>query len=227
MLTLPMVAATLPPSLKKSVTQGLVDQLNNLAEDSQIAEAVRENFISYSSVLQDGRFKVEDYLHAVKFVSFKLMSLPDRDAYIRTFPERYQELVSRGTTSKELSSYVSMYKRGKLVTMLLEQSMVPFHVINQDARQRALNKQLQLMANAKSEMVQFSAANSILQHTAPPPAVVGTQLNLNIGESSGLKDLEATLRQLAAQQKQLIESGVSTRSIAAQAIVDAEVEPAK
>ena len=34
--------------------------------------------MSYTSVMKDGRFKTEDYAHAVAYVSFKLMGLTIR-----------------------------------------------------------------------------------------------------------------------------------------------------
>ena len=69
MITIDQVTRALPPNLKKAATQSLVDELNNIATDPEIAEAIRDNFISYTRVLGDGRFKTEDYLNAVKFVS--------------------------------------------------------------------------------------------------------------------------------------------------------------
>lgn len=226
MLTVDLVSRTVPPSLKRSVTQSLVDQLNNIHTDPDIAAAMRENFLSYTKVLGEGRFKIEDYINAVKFVSFKLMSMSNKDAYIRTFPQRYQDLMAAGADEKILSSYVSMYAKGKLVNLILEQSMVPTWVLNQDIHQRAINQLAELMVNAKSEMVQATAANSILLHLKKPDAAAGPLVNINMPESSGVKELQATLTQLALQQKQLIEQGVSPRTIAAQSIVEAEVEPA-
>lgn len=224
MLTCDQVASVLPATLKKSVTQSFVDQINNIVTDPVHAEAVRENFISYTRVLQDGKYKIQDYLHAVTYVSFKLMNMSNKDAYARTFPQRYADLVAKGATPKDISAYVAMYNKGKLVNAILEQSLIPFHVINQDLRQKALNTQVDLMRNAHSEMVRMQAANSILTHLTPPKELATTQINVNVGESSGLNELQNKLTELAAQQQRLIAAGVSTKEIAAQTlIVDAEV----
>lgn len=224
MFTVDLVVRTVPPNLKKSVTQHLVDLLNNVSTDPEIADAVRNNFLSYTSVLQDGRFKLEEYLNAVKFVSFLLMDMSKKDAYIKTFPDRYQRLLSEGADEQVVSSYVSMYAKGKLPNLILEQSLVPIWVLNQDKRQKAINRAAYLMANAKSEMVQITAANTLLTHLAPPAEAAKVNININQqGETTSLQQLEGMFHQLAAQQKQLIEQGIPTKTIAAQPIIDAEV----
>ena len=73
MLTQQEVVKALPANLKSCVTQSLVDNINNISADPLIAEQIRNNYISYTAVLKDGKFKTEDYLSAVAYVSFKLM----------------------------------------------------------------------------------------------------------------------------------------------------------
>lgn len=221
MLTLDIVQRALPANLKKTATQALVDELNNLSLDPELAEAIRDNFISYSKVLQEGRFKTEDYVNAIKYVSFKLMGDSNQDAYFKTFPQRYQALMTKGATAQEVSAYVSMYAKGKLVNLILEQSLVPTWVLNADIHQKAVNQLATLMTSARSEMVQMQAANAILTHLKKPEAV-GPLINIDMREQSGINELRDTLGKLAAQQKALIEKGVPTKEIAAQSIIDIE-----
>lgn len=222
MLTLDTVSRALPANLKKSATQTLVDTLNNVSTDPEMAEAIRENFLSYTKVLTEGRFKVEDYLNAVKYVSFKLMNYTNKEAYFRTFPQRYQELIANGADEKTVSAYVSMYAKGKLVNLILEQTLVPSWVLNQDKYQKAINRLAHLMTTARSEMVQVTAANALVTHLTKPKEA-GPLVNINLNEQSGMNELKDTLSRLAKQQKELIERGVPTKEIAAQSIVEAEV----
>jgi hypothetical protein len=214
-----MVEKALPANLKVAATQALTDQINNIVSDPLIAEQVRSNFLSYSGVLRDGKFKTEDYLHAVTYVSFKLMGMSNQDAYIRTFPQRYQALVAKGTTTKDISAYVAAYARGKLVNMILEQSLVPSWVLNQDLYQKALNTQADLMLNANSEKVRSDAANSILTHLGKPKEA-GPLVNIDMRETSGMNELKTLLTQLAQGQRQAIQGGASPKEIAAQRIID-------
>lgn len=221
MLTIQEVEKALPPNLKSVVTQSFVDRINNIVNDPIVAEQVRNNFISYTKVLQDGKFKTEDYLHAVTYCSFKLMGLSNQDAYFRTFPQRHAALVAKGTSAKDIASYVSMYNKGKLVNMIMEQTLVPSWVLNQDAYQKAINTQVELMTTAASEMVRTQAANSILTHLAKPKEA-GPLVNIDMRENSGMNELKDALVKLATQQRELIQSGVSTKTIAEQTIIEAD-----
>ena len=49
-LTKQQIINALPANFKNSVTQELVDTINNITQDQLVAESFRENFISYSGV---------------------------------------------------------------------------------------------------------------------------------------------------------------------------------
>lgn len=221
MLTREELEQSLPPNLRSAATQQFADKINQISSDPVVAEQIRENFISYTSVLKDGRFKTEEYLNAVAYVSYKLMGCTNQEAYQKTFPQRYAALVAKGTLSKDIAAYVTAYHKGKLVNMIMEQTMTPFWVLNQDAYQKAINTQVDLMMNANSEKVRSDAANSILTHLKPPEK---KEINLNVGvqESAGLAELKNALTDLASKQIDAIQSGTSTKQIAALPLVDAE-----
>lgn len=223
MLTQDMVVRAVPANLKSAITPQLVDLVNNIAADPLVAEQVRNNFISYTGVLKDGKFKTEDYIHAVAYVSYKLMGDSNQDAYFKTFPARYQALMAKGSTPKDISAYVSAYNKGKLVNLVLEQTLVPAWVLNQDLYQRALNVQADLMMNAASEKVRTDAANSILTHLTKPKEA-GPLINIDARETSGMTELKEMLGKLATQQRDLIASGVTAKAIAAQPIIDVEAK---
>lgn len=222
MLTREDVERALPPTLKSAATQALTDRVNTIVSDPILAEEIRNNFIGYSSVLKEGRFKTEEYLNAVTYVSHKMRNLSNQDAYISTFPQRYADLKARSISDKDLSSYVAAYHRGKLVNLVMEQALVPVHVLNQDVYQKAINVQAELMLNAKSEKVRSDAANSLLTHLAKPKEVAGNKLEINIGENSGMTELKDLLAQTAERQRQLIESGVETREVAGTPLIAAK-----
>lgn len=221
-LTIEQVKEAVPKSLKVAVTPQLVNKLNTMVSDPELSKVVQDNFITYSVVLRDGKFKLEDYINAVTFCTYKTMGLTNREAYIKTFPQRYQNLCAKGTANT-LDQFVNAYFKNRMVQSILERTIIPFHILNYDARQEALNTQVTLMMTAKSEMVRMKAADSVLAHTEPPQAV-GPLLNINMGKSSALEDLEKTISELAKMQKQAIhDKTVTTKDIAEQRIVEAEV----
>lgn len=215
MLTQDDVRKALPIHLKNAATPTLVDTLNTIPLEPEVAESIRENFISYTTVLKDGKYKLENYMNAVAYCTFRLMGYNNQESYARTFPERYAELVAEGRSSKEISSYVAMFNKGKLVTAIMEQAMIPTWLLNADVFQKAINHQVYLMENAKSEMVQTQAAKSLLDTLKKPDS---KEVNLNIGvtEDQGVEELKKLMTSLAEKQIELIEGGVSTKEIAHQ-----------
>ena len=199
MLTLQDLKDALPVHLKSSATPALLNSVNNAAVDLEEAEAIRTNFISYSSVLADGRFKVQDYLNACTYVSYLLMGHNNQEAYKRTFPQRYQQMSIVGKTTKEISAYVANYNKNKLVNLVREQSLIPSWVLNQDVYQKAIDTQFDLMVNANSEKVRCEAANSILTHLKRPETKK-VEIDLGVKDNSGLNELKDMMSALAQKQ---------------------------
>ena len=211
-LTKQEIVKALPPNLKSAVTDQLVDYVNNVTQDQEVAELMRDNFITYAKVMQEGRFKTEDYVNAVAYVSYKHMGLSNKEAYFKVFPHRHAALVAKGTSEKDIAAYVAGYHKGKLVNLIMEQSLVPVWIVNQDIYQKAINVQADLMQNAASEKVRSDAANSILTHLAKPKDAVAA-INIDLRDTSGIRELKDTLTQLAQSQQDSIRQGSDTRTI--------------
>ena len=225
LITLEEVRASVPTKLQSVVSQSLVDKLNYLnSEVPEAAESIRDNFITYVDVLQEGKYKLEDYLNAIKYVSFKLMNKTNRDAYRLTFPDRFKRMKESRNAEKDIDSVISAYNRNKLVNKIYEKTIIPSWILNQDAYQEAINTQVRLMRTASSERVQAMAADSILNHLKRPENITQAQLNINVGTGSFIDELQKNLINLAQSQKELIKSGVSTKEIAEQRII-VDVEP--
>lgn len=220
-LTREEVESALPANLKGAATQEFTDKVNQIVSDPEEAELVRNNFVSYTSVLKEGKFRTEDYLNAVTYVSFKLMGYNSFDSYVKTFEDRYTAMVAAGKSRKEISSYVTHYNRNQLVNLILEQSLVPSWVLNQDAFQKAINTQVDIMTNSNSDIARTQAANSLMTHLKRPEPK-NLQLQVNVSESQAMLDLKSALSELAKKQIDAIESGTPTKLIAGSAIVDAE-----
>lgn len=212
MLTKAEIISALPPNLKSAVTDQFVDMVNDITQDQQAAEYIRDNFITYTMVLKEGRFKTEDYLNAVAYVSYKHMGLSNQEAFFKVFPNRHAALVAKGTSSKDIAAHVAGYHKGKLVNLIMERSLVPTWIAYQDVYHKAISVQADLMENAVSEKVRCDAANSILTHLQKPKEAA-VALNVDLRENSGMKELVSTLRELAQGQQQAIQNGVDAKVI--------------
>lgn len=214
-LTVQELSQCLPASMKGQATQSLADKINQLVSDPDVAEQISNNFVILSSVLKEGRYKLDDYMNAIQYVSFKLMGMSNLESYKLTFPQRYQRLVSKGASDKDISAYVAGYNKGKLVSSLLEQAAIPAWLLNQGVFQDAINHQAFLMKNAKSEKVQSDAANSLIV-ALKQPEKKEVSVNLGVTETDGMREMKEMLGNLAQAQKDLISQGVTTKKIAHQ-----------
>jgi len=213
-MTIDEFKKALPEKVKKSVTTELINMVNQTLSDPDMYETYRDNMLSYGSVMADGRFKIPNYIMAVKYCSHKLMGKSNIKAYTATFPEKIERFMKEGVKDSDIASYVTAYNKSKLVNLILEQSLVPFWVLNQDNRQKALNTQVELMLSANSEKVRSDAANSVLTHTAAPTT---HKVELDIGQTQGnvVDELRRATMALVAETKTAIQSGVITAKEAA------------
>ncbi len=224
-LTIEQFKQALPEKVKKSVNQELIDQVNATLSEPELYESYRDNLISYTKVMADGRFKVSSYIEAVKYVSHKLMGCTNIDAYVKTFPAKYARFIADGVSAKDIASYVTAYNKNKLVNLIFEQTLIPSYVLNQDLYQKALNVQADLMVNSHSDKVRCDAANSLLTHLKMPETQK-VELEIGYKEDSSIAALRATTLELARQQRIMMESGAMTAQDIAHSkfIVDVEAK---
>lgn len=205
-LTVEQFKQCLPDKVKKSINQELIDQINNTLADPELYESYRDNLLSYTKVMADGRFKVSSYVDAVRYVSHKLMGSTNIEAYTKTFPDKYARFVQQGVQAKDIASYVTAYNKSKLVNLIFEQTLIPSYVLNQDLYQKALNVQAELMIASKSDKVRCDAANSLLTHLKMPETQK-IELEIGVKEDSSIQALRDSTMALARQQRMMMEAG--------------------
>lgn len=224
-LTIDQFKMALPDKMKKSVNQELIDQVNLTLSDPELYEAYRDNLLSYTRVMADGKFRVEQYIAAVKYISHKLMGCSNIEAYTKTFPDKYTAFVQQGVAPKDIASYITAYNKTKLVNLIYEQTLIPSYVLNQDLYQKALNVQAELMTTANSEKVRCDAANSLLTHLKMPETQK-VELEIGVKEDGSIAALRAATMELARSQRLMVESGAMNAQEIGHSkleIVDAEV----
>ncbi len=221
-ITKEQLLRTLPKKFHNNVTPKFIEVLNSSITDPVFREIYRDNLLGFSTIIKDGKFKLQSYLDAVKYVSYKSMGSLDIDAYSKTFPDRYQRLVLEGTSQKAISSYATAFKKTQLVTRLFEQTMIPIHIGNADVFQRAVNEQAHLMVHARSEKVRSDAAHSLMT-TLKPPVAKEIDLKVGVVQDKSLDELRGAMIDLVKTQKGLLEDKTLTpKQIASSRIVQEE-----
>ena len=223
-LTKEQLSGAMPDKrFRKHITDEVVAVINS-EPDSELRRVFRDNTLTYSSVLSTGKYSLAAYVNAIKFISLKLMGDKASTAYSKVFPDRYQNLVDKGASASYIASFADNYSKTGLISKIMEQTMVPTHILNAGVYQEAINVQAELMHTAKSELVRQKAAESLMSNlTAPSPAKV----EIDIGYSNDVvEDLRATTKALAQQQLKMILNGQSSaKEVAHSEIIAKRVEP--
>ena len=212
-LTKEQLQGSMPKKFRHNVTDEMISFINS-TEGDEFRDVYKENLIGFASVIESGRYKMLDYVNAVKFVSYKLIGDSNTIAYAKTFPDRYQRLVDKNTPMKTIASFSTAYNKGDLVHKILERTLVPVHILNMDVHQEAINTQAELMRSAKSETVRQKAAECLITQLKAPEAA---KIEVDVSYSnSSIDELRETTRALAQQQLKMIQSGAVTAEHVAQ-----------
>lgn len=219
-LTVDEFKEAMPPHVRKNINPVLMDQINGAITDPEVLAVFRENVLGLTTVMKEGKFKIESYLYAVKFVSHKLLGDNNITAWAKTFRSRYNAMIGRGCTRSEIAAVTSRYASSKLVILMLGQTLMPTHILNAPLYQEALNVQASIMRNpAASYKVQSDAAN-YLMGALKPPEVAKVELDIKVGEDETIKALRESTMALVGQQKELIRIGAaSVRAVAESRLV--------
>ena len=215
MIKLSVLKQSVPKSMRPAVTQEMVDILNSCQgpEDEMFAESYRENFMSYIGVVRDGHISLKKYIDGVKYCSHKMLGATNIDAYMLTFPYKYQRLIDIHTPKglsvatirdEVMAPYVKAYTRGKIVNRIMEQTLIPSKILNAPYYQQALNVNVDLMMTAKSELVRMQAADSVMRETKMDTDVV-IKMDVGVGTTDAIADMMSSLGEMAYKQREHIE----------------------
>jgi len=217
---------------KTIITDALVDTVNNIiADEPDMGLLISENFLTYGRVMASGKYSVESYLNAIKFVSYKLMDMTNVDAYKNTYPARYEKYRVKfedieGLTEDEfrskIGSYVSAVAKSKLVTTILSQVQIPTKLLNMGLLQEAINVEATLMRSARSEIVKEKAANTLIQYLGQEE---DNKIQIDIGYKKDdiIDQYEQAMKNMVEEQLAQIHKGADVKQIANVRTVEAEI----
>jgi len=213
-MTLDSLKAIMPKASRGNADEELLNLVNGVALDIDVARHYRDNVLTYMSVIRDGRYKFQSYLKAVQYVTYKLMEDSNKDAYIKTFPDRYQRFIDVGKSEKDINSLITAYNKGDLVTRIFEKTIIPPSVAYRDLFHDAMMKEADLMHNAKSETVQEKAARAILEIAAPNEEAK-VQIDMNVKESVDIVAQQERMLEMASNRMlDLISKGANVKDVA-------------
>ena len=209
----------------------VLDNIEN-QYDHEFSESYRNNFMSYSKILENPQYTMESYLDALKYVGFRFMNYSSIDSYMMAFPDRYSRLLDNYADmgdeawirSNKIAPYASSYNRNDIVNEMITQAAIPVSILNMDLFQRALNVEAHLMDNARSETVRQLAAKSILE-ILKPADVQRVELDIGLKENDVIADLRNVTQKLALNLQQSISAGsLTSTEVCDMSIIDVDSE---
>lgn len=213
----------LPPQMRKGMNDATYASLAVALSNPDELERFKENFITFTTALKDGKYSIQQYIDAVKYVSFKKMGMTNLESFKRTFPNKMKRYNAEGKSVAAINAFVSGYNSTKIVTNIFEHSMIPIHVLNQDAVQEAINAQLKILRTSKNDLAIVKAADSLMNHLKPP-VDTKIQLDVSVDNSSYLEDIRNETERLAEVQHAAIKKGIASPKDIARSKVVGEAE---
>ena len=182
--------------------------IETIMEYHEAPEEYAEQLITFSNVLKGGKYKLEGYIKAVQYVSYRQMNLSMVDSYRRTYPDRCfrnGKPKPKGT----VDALSSIYDKTQLVQGILSQMQIPLHIMMVAERVKAANVLANLMMNASSERIQMESADKLLNHIKTPESV---KIELDLGSKTDdtIKELNDKLESLANYAQGKIMNGTIT-----------------
>ena len=217
-LSVELVHSQLTAQQRLTVSEETIEDINRLAADPDYGEEFMDTYLTHLQVLADApKNNHTQYLNAMKFFSLVEARNSLTNAYIKVFPERYEDRRKGRTdeTAKDLMrKEASRYNGSKLVNEIRRVAGMPVQLVHRHLMHEAILETANLMKNAKSEMVRAKAADTLIRELKPAEEQT---LNVKVedGSTSVIDDLRKATQELAAQQHEAVMAGVPIKQITA------------
>jgi len=211
----------LPKGSSAKVTDKVLDIINNMGKDTDLQQnLMEERLMSHINLLGKGN-SIEELVNAVKFCTLKRFVGGITKAWGIVFPTKYDSLVRQG---KQVSNFASMYNTTSLVVEIDTQMILPEYISRMGER----NEMFGVLLNTArgnlhdidgnriktSAHVMMTAAEKFLDRTAPPEeSKVQLQVGLDEESKALQQNIHDQLRDVAKNQKALLESGKSIEDV--------------
>jgi len=226
-LSLDVVRSQLSPKNRLSVNQEVIDEINKLSKNPEYGEEFLETYMMNMKVLKDHvRANHTQYINAIKFYTLVESHNSLIDAYIKVFPERYDDRKASMPDESDPKSYMtgeaSRYNASNLVNEIRKLAGIPVNLIHRNLLHEAILETANLMRNASSHTVRQKAAATLIQELKPQE---GSQIQVNIGDGSTsvIEELRKAAEKLATAEYEAVVSGSRTlKDIAGTVIITQE-----
>lgn len=214
-LSIELIRSSVPRNFRGHINEEFIDELSKAFSDPDWSREFKENFLTYSKVLNecDANVNIWDYVNAVKFITYKMMGYSIDEAWKRVFPKKAEECIKNG--KKEfINRYANGYNKREIVIKIAKQAMIPSYILNAPMYQRALNVLNDMLDDPSVRgMAKVKACETILNYTKPPE-VNKAEVQVTIKQNDAITELREIAEAFAkSQQKAIVDGNLSAEDI--------------
>lgn len=190
----------------------------------------QDTLVTYQDALFSRKISLIEYINAVKFCSFlEANGGSVIQAYIRTFHKRdiVKKALGVDTDSPEyvcLCAAATRYRKNPTVCNILAQAHVPLYFMFSAYKYKAIDCLHTEMLTAKSPRDRINAADKLLLHLKEPEGLK-IEMSIKTNKDTVVDQYESMMRNMAIEQKKLINSGMDLDKVAnvKDSFIDAEL----
>jgi len=218
-----LVMSQLPKRQQLMVNEEDISEINKLAKDPDYGPEFLQTYMDHLIVLKDNiKNDHSQYISAIKFFSLIESGHTLRDAYIKTFPERWQERNKRSDDPDGIiNAEASRFNKTRLVNDVRRLSAIPVQLIHRHILHEAILSQAHLMRTSRSDMVRQKAGATLISELKPTEDQT-ININVDDGSKSAIQELREATERLAIAERRSVEAGVPMRDIANSKIIEGE-----
>ena len=222
-LTLDIVQSQLRPKQRHTISQETVDEIKKLSEDIDYGEEFLELYLDHLNVFKESKSQNhKQYLNALKFFSLVEGGNSLTDAYIKVFPERYEQRKKHYPPSEQKKSLMrhdaNRFNNSGLVTEIKRVATIPVQLVHRHLLHEAILNQAELMRSARSEMVRQKAGATLIAELKPPEE---STVNVKVDDNTAsvVEQLRRAAENLAEAEYKGVRAGVPLKDIAEATII--------
>lgn len=225
-LTLDLVQSQLKPQQRLLISQETVDEIQKLSENPEYGPEFINCYLDHLNILKEDKRKThKQYLSAIKFFSLVESGNSLTDAYIKTFPDRWNDRQKNHDTPDKsiMRGEASRYNGTQLVNEIRKIAAIPVQLIHRHLLHEAILETAELMRTSKSDMVKQRAADTLIRELKPSEDQT-INVHVDDGATSVIEELHKATKALAAEQYKSVMAGVPLQNIAKSKLINDDEE---
>ena len=222
LITREKIKSMLPKGAKHSISDTVVEVVNNIEQDIHVDQAYfEESFMSHLYLLGEFKVDMNDYVNAMKYCVLT-QNMTNKDAYSIVFPEKYNTYLEYKDQGKDFGydQKINNFDKRKIVQAVKANMQLAVSITYAPVFAKGMIT-LQSMAFAGmgahgklSGNVQMLALSKLIDVTMPKE---DNKLTINVGQTdSARKATEETNERLAAiamNQQKMLAAGMSINDV--------------